>query len=114
MKVYDSKEMVRGWFLGNFEPSVYKTEDFEVGLLIHKEGEQWPTHYHKISTEINYLICGKMLLQGQELNSGDIFVIEPYEIADPIFLEDCQIICVKVPSSPSDKYIVKECEKEDV
>ena len=104
MKVYDSKEMVRGWFVGDFEPSVFRTKEFEVALLLHEKGEAWPVHYHKIATEINYLVSGKMILQGRELNAGDIFVIEPYEIADPQFLEDCQVICVKTPSVPGDKY----------
>ena len=35
--------------------------------------------------EINFLFKGKMIIQGQELNEGDIFVIKKYEIADPIF-----------------------------
>ena len=24
--------MIKGWFVGDFEPSVYKTNDFEVGI----------------------------------------------------------------------------------
>jgi hypothetical protein len=36
-----------------------------------------------------------MILQNTELNSGDIFILNPYEIADPIFLENCEIVCVK-------------------
>ena len=45
-----------------------------------------------------------MTIQGKELNSGDIFVLEPYEVADPIFLEDCNLIVVKTPSIPGDKF----------
>jgi hypothetical protein len=41
-----------------------------------------------------------------ELTTGDIFVIEPYEIADPIFHEDCTIVCVKLPGNTGDKYLV--------
>ncbi len=29
----DLKNMFRGWFVGNFEPSIYKTDQFEVGVL---------------------------------------------------------------------------------
>jgi hypothetical protein len=47
-----------------------------------------------------------MIIQGRELNSGDVFVFEKNEIADPIFLEDCTVVCVKVPSLPNDKYEV--------
>jgi quercetin dioxygenase-like cupin family protein len=101
------KDYKDGWFIGNFEPSAYKTEAFEVCYKIHKKGERWATHYHKIGTEINYLIEGKMQIQGKTLESGDVFIIPPYEIADPIFVEDCKIIIVKTPSSIGDKYTLK-------
>jgi quercetin dioxygenase-like cupin family protein len=99
-------EFFRGWFIGNFEPSVLKTDQFEVGLLIHKKGEVWPAHYHKVGTEYNVLISGSMTVCGQDIAPGDVFVIEPNEIADPIFHEDCSLICVKLPSLPGDKYEV--------
>jgi quercetin dioxygenase-like cupin family protein len=100
------KNYLRGWFVGNFEPSIYKTELFEVGLISHLKGEKWPAHYHKHSKEINVLISGKMIIQGQEINSGDIFVLEPWEVADPIFLEDCKVLVVKTASVKGDKHEV--------
>jgi len=107
MKVYDIKDMVGGWFIGNFEPSVIKTEDFEVCFKFHPKGEQWDTHYHKIATEVNYLIRGEMKINDDFLNQGDIFVLEPNEIANPEFLTDCELIVVKTPSVINDKYIVE-------
>jgi quercetin dioxygenase-like cupin family protein len=107
MKVDKINRMMRGWFIGNFEPSLYKTDQFEVGYLTHKKDEVWKAHYHALSTEYNYLIRGKMIIQGVELNAGDLFVFEPGEIANPVFLEDCELIVVKTPSIPSDKYNVE-------
>jgi quercetin dioxygenase-like cupin family protein len=104
----DLKNMFRGWFVGNFEPSIYKTDQFEVGVLFHPKGEKWPKHFHKEAVEINVLISGKMILNGEELTPGNIFLIEKNEIVEPEFLEDCTIICVKSPSVPGDKYEVKE------
>lgn len=104
----DLKNMFRGWFVGNFEPSIYKTDQFEVGVLFHPKGEKWAKHFHKEAVEINVLISGKMVLNDEELTPGNIFLIEKNEIAEPEFLEDCTIICVKSPSVPGDKYEVKE------
>jgi hypothetical protein len=59
-----------------------------------------------VVTEINLLIKGKMTMQGKTLESGDIFIVEPWEITDPIFLEDCEIICVKTPSN-NDKQVIR-------
>jgi len=95
-----------GWFVGNFEPSALKTELFEVCYKVHKKGEQWDKHYHKKSTEINFLLEGKMTIQDQELKSGDVFIIYPYEIADPVFLEDCKVFIVKTPSDVNDKFVL--------
>jgi len=39
MKLHKLDDMVRGWFIGNFEPSVLKTKKFEVGILSHKKNE---------------------------------------------------------------------------
>lgn len=98
--------MMGGWFIGNFEPSAYKTDQFEVCYKHHLKGEKWETHYHKEGTEINYLVNGKMIIQNKELNTGDIFILKPYEIADPIFIEDCTVLIVKTPSVSGDKYII--------
>jgi len=106
MKKQRIEDMWRGWFIGNFEPSLLKTDQFEVGLLTHKKGEVWPKHYHEIATEYNLLIEGSMTIAGEEIKPGDLFVFEPGEIADPVFHEDCQVLCVKTPSLPKDKYEV--------
>jgi len=104
MKTYKISDFHRGWFMGNFDPSILKTEQFEVGLLTHKQGEVWPKHYHAIATEYNLLVSGSMIINETKIKPGDIFVLEPYQIADPIFLEDCTVLCVKVPSISGDKY----------
>ena len=108
MKVMKLKDMKQGWFVGNFEPTAMVDKNVEVCYRVHPKGEKWEWHYHKETTEVNLLIKGKMIMQGVELNSGDIFTIHPYEISDQEFLEDCEIICVKTPSKPGDKYIVEE------
>jgi hypothetical protein len=99
MKIDKIKDMKDGWFVGDFEPTAYKTNQFEVSYKFHYKGEKYETHYHTLVTEINCLIEGSMVIQGQHLENGDIFTLYPYEIADPVFLTDCKIICVKTPSS---------------
>jgi hypothetical protein len=103
MEVLKLADMKGGWFVGDFEPTAYKTKDFEVSYKVHKKGEQWDYHYHMYITEINLLAWGRMIIQGKELKGGDIFIMKPYEIADPLFLEDCYIVCVKTPSIAGDK-----------
>ena len=107
MQIFKLKDMKGGWLIGDFEPSILRTQDFEVACVKHTKGDNWPVHYHKEATEINVMIKGKMRIQDTILTEGDIFVIKPYEVADPVFLEDCEVVCIKTPSCPGDKYIVQ-------
>ncbi len=100
--------MKGGWFVGDFEPTSYKTSEFEVSYKIHPKDEKWDIHYHHTVTEINLIIKGRMIIQGKELIKGDIFILEPYEIADPNFLEDTEIICVKTKSINDKISVIKK------
>lgn len=104
MKKYRIEDMIGGWFIGDFSPSVLQTKEFEVCYKVHPKGEKWDTHFHKEATEINYLIEGKMKVCGDIILPGDIFVIDPFEVSAPEFLEDCKLIVVKIPSVIGDKY----------
>jgi len=106
MKKFRLEDMKSGWFAGNFLPTAFKTKDFEACYRIHLKGEVWDKHTHKIGTEINLLVKGKMKMCGHVLNSGDIFVVFPWELSDPVFFEDCEIVCIKTPSVPGDKYVL--------
>ena len=108
MNLHRLEDMIGGWFVGNFSPTAYTTNDVEVSYKQHPKGEVWHTHYHEKVTEVNLLVRGEMILQGKKLIAGDIFTLNPYEIADPEFLEDCEIVCVKLPGITNDKISVKE------
>lgn len=105
MNVSRIEETIGGWFVGNFENAAYRTEDFEVAYKEHKRGDEWDKHYHTMITEINLLVEGEMIMQGRLLTPGDIFILAPYEIADPEFLSDCKIVVVKHPGIVNDKII---------
>lgn len=112
MKIYSFKNMKGGWFVGDFKPTALSTDAAEVSFKRHKKGEYIAPHTHKIATEINYLVRGKMTIQDQKLVAGDIFVIEPGEKADPQYLEACEIVVVKVPSIVGDKYELSTDHKQ--
>ncbi len=104
MKRAKLSDMKGGWFIGDFEPTVLRDKNFEVGYKFHYKGEIYKAHIHKIATEINVLISGKCKIQNEIFETGEIFILEPGDLGDPEFLEDCQIIVVKVPSVMGDKY----------
>ena len=99
-------DYTRGWLIGNFIPSIEKNMDYEVGYLRHTKNSFWSYHYHKVATEINILVKGKMIINNITYEQNDIFIINKNVISCPIFLDDCEIICIKNPSIPGDKYII--------
>lgn len=110
IKTSNLNKFYHGWFIGNFENSLLKTEDFEVAVIHHPKGQKWERHYHKIATEYNVLISGRMELledsgYSTSIGPGMTFVIEPNTTVEPIFFEDCVVVTVKVPSVPGDKYV---------
>ena len=89
--------MIKGWFVGNFEPSLYKTNDVEVAVKLHKAGDKEEWHYHKIATEITAVIKGRVKMVGGEYCAGDIVVLEPGEGTEFEVMEDTIMVVVKIP-----------------
>jgi quercetin dioxygenase-like cupin family protein len=97
-----------GWFIGNFEPSLNKTSNFEIGLHHYKKGFIGPPHIHKVATEYNLIVSGEVKLAGNlVLKEGAIFVFGPGQYMMVEFLEDTTLVIVKTPSVPNDKYLLQ-------
>jgi quercetin dioxygenase-like cupin family protein len=106
MKLHKLKDMFRGWLVGNFEPSLYKTDDVEVAVKNYKAGDKEEKHYHKIATEITIISDGRVRMNGTIYGTGDIITIEPGEATDFEVLEDTVTTVVKLPCVKDDKYII--------
>lgn len=104
MKVAKLEDMVKGWFIGNFEPTLVNTNDVEVAVKEYKKGDYEEKHHHKIATEITVVISGKVRMNGVEYSKGDIIVVEPNEATDFEALEDTLNTVVKFPGANNDKY----------
>jgi mannose-6-phosphate isomerase-like protein (cupin superfamily) len=99
------EDMLKGWFVGNFEPSAYKSNDCEVAVKSYQAGDKEPLHHHKISTEITLILSGEVLMVGKKWRSGDIVVLSPDESTDFEAISDCITVVVKTPSAKNDKYL---------
>ena len=104
MEKYKLEDMYAGWFIGNFSPSLYKTNDVEIGVKKYKKGEKGTPHYHKIATEFTLVLDGSIKISGQEYSNGDIIKINPFEVTDFEALSDVTTVVVKLPGANNDKY----------
>ena len=105
MKKDSLENMKGGWFIGNFQPSIYESKDFEVTIRHYSKGETEPRHYQLIATEITVIVSGKARMGDQILNQNEVLTVFPAEILDFEALEDCTIVAIKFPSIPSDKIL---------
>ena len=100
------EDMVKGWFVGGFDPAAYNTDVCEVAVKSYSAGDKENAHYHKIATEITLILNGRVRMMGQEWKTGDIVVLNPGEVSDFEALTDSSNVVVKVPGALNDKYPV--------
>lgn len=108
MNVFDLNKMTNGWFIGDFEPNVVHSKNFEVAVKEYRKGDKESKHYHKISTEITVIAKGKVLMFDKVYETGTIIEIKPNEATAFEALEDTITVVVKVPSSKNDKFLSNE------
>lgn len=104
MKKVDLKDFFKGWFIGNFDPSLIKTNDVEVAIKKYKAGDYEDSHYHKLATEITVIVFGEVEMNGIKYMADDIIVIEPNDRTDFKCLTDVVTVVVKYPGANNDKY----------
>jgi quercetin dioxygenase-like cupin family protein len=106
MEAAKLESMVKGWFVGAFQPTAYSTEACEIAVKKYLAGEYEAAHYHKVATEITVVISGAVLMCGQKWGAGDIIKLAPGEITDFQALTDTETVVVKIPGALNDKYTV--------
>jgi hypothetical protein len=98
------ERMVKGWFVGDFEPAALRTSVCEVALKQYKAGDCEILHHHKVAIEVTLIVSGRVRMQGKEWGPGDIIVLDPGEATTFEALTDAVNVVVKTPSSAGDKY----------
>lgn len=104
MKIHKIKDMTKGWFIGNFEPSLYKTNKVEVALKEYLAGDREPLHHHKVATEWTLVVSGVVSFNDKKMYEGDIVEVSPGESVEFRCLEDSKTVVVKSESVKGDKY----------
>jgi hypothetical protein len=102
---YNLENFTGGWFMGNFEPSLLKNDNFEIAVKRFAAGSIEPLHFQRTAVEFTIVISGHCILAGIKCGPNDIIKIDPLELADFQAIEDCVLISIKYPSIPNDKVI---------
>jgi hypothetical protein len=106
MEKFKIKDFTKGWFIGDFRPSLHKANDFEIAFKSYKAGEFEAAHLHKVATEFTLITHGNVSFNGRVYSKGDIVKVMPNEIVHFKSITDSETVVVKVPSVKNDKYTV--------
>jgi mannose-6-phosphate isomerase-like protein (cupin superfamily) len=104
MKVARLNDMTKGWFVGNFSPTLYASEAVEVAVKYYRAGDHEGRHSHRVATEITAVVSGEVVMCGQSFLAGDIVVLEPGDSTDFTAVTDAVTTVVKLPCVAGDKY----------
>lgn len=105
-------EKNKGWFFGAFVDNPLLRSNL-VEVAWQKLPNVTPSpdqeHFHRATVEINILIKGSMTLhidgERHQLEAGQCYVIWPESVVSDITTEtDTELIVVRAPSLPSDKF----------
>jgi hypothetical protein len=107
MKVHRLEDMTRGWFVGDFAPTLYRTDAVEVAVKHFTAGESEERHVHRVATELTAVVAGSVRMDGRDLGPCAIVVLEPGEPTDFLAVSDAVVVAVKLPAAPGDKYLVE-------
>ena len=105
MEISKLENMFNGWFIGDFEPTLFKTIDFEVAIKKYKAGAIELSHHHKIATEYTAVVSGKIEMNGITYGPETIIKIFPNESVSFKSITESITVVVKVPSSSDDKFM---------
>ena len=107
MELHNIDDFKGGWFIGDFEPTLLRTKDFEISVRHYKAGDEEEKHVHKIADEYTVVIIGIVEMNGVKYHPKDVVLIEKGEVVKFRVLTDAITIAVKVPSIIGDKYVVE-------
>jgi quercetin dioxygenase-like cupin family protein len=100
------KNFTKGWLVGDFEPSLFKTNEIEVGIKTYNSGAKEAKHVHKVSTEYTIILKGQVKMLDNIYKVGDIVVIPPGIANEFECLKNAMLLVIKTPSIIGDKYEV--------
>tara|TARA_B100000886_G_C20420816_1_gene491479 strand:+ start:1394 stop:1714 length:321 start_codon:yes stop_codon:yes gene_type:complete len=97
----------KGWFVGDFKPSLLTSRVLEFGYKRIKKGAKPDYHFHKYKTEFTILLEGSILLEitNKVVRPITCIKLNPMEKNDQYFLDDSLILIVNTPSIRNDKQI---------
>ena len=106
MEKYKLSDFTKGWVVGDFEPTIIPTKDFEFMVREYKKGDKDARHVHKVAHEVTVFVSGVYKMNGVLVRKGDVIHLKPGTASEFECIEDGAVAVIKTPSVKGDKYPV--------
>jgi len=105
LRKFQLADFTAGWVVGNFNPTLHQTKEFEFGVKYFNAGDLEPRHYQIVARELSIVVSGSCRIGSLDLVAGEGLLIEAGEEADFEAYTQCAIAVIKWPSLPADKVL---------
>lgn len=97
-------DFTKGWFVGDFEPTLVPSSAVEVAVKQYRAGEHEEKHHHRVAEEVTVIVSGTVRMSGEEIGAGEIVRIPAGSATDFTAITDATTVVVKLPCVRGDKY----------
>lgn len=108
LELHRLEDFTKGWFVGDFQPTLLSTCAVEVAVKHYRAGEHEASHHHRVAEEITVIVAGTVRMSGEEIGPGQIVRIAPGQSTDFLAVTDATTVVVKLPCVRGDKYVDAE------
>ena len=102
MEFFDIRKMELGYFIGDFNPTVYRTNNVELSIKTLTAGTLDSCYYRKKDTQIVCVLSGTIECFERILGKGDIVSFRPGDMISLFALEDAEILITRLPGTKND------------
>lgn len=115
MEKINMKKMKRGYFIGDFEPSAFRTNQVEICYKGASKYTLDAGYYRKIDVQFIFLNRGTAEINGKKFKKFDLIKFEPGEVINIFALTNIEMTIIRFPGTKGDlnKVIWNDFEEMD-
>ena len=95
-RINSKEDFLRGWFVGQFDPSLYTDPNVEIGIKDFTEGLEKPDeHFHTKGYEMSMVLQGTMQNKSGRFTQGEYYIQSPLEPDTNTFMPKTKVLIVR-------------------
>lgn len=114
MKTEHINNMKAGYFMGDFEPNIFRTDKVEMAMKEFPKGTLDSGYYRKKDVEVVVVLSGQIEVNGRKYDKGSMVRFDPYEMINIFAVTDSSLMIIRTPGTKNDIYRYADIPFEDL